>query len=95
MSDNESQFLQLAKQYEVLKEQLKSTGEQLDAVMKTLGEGTFLQDPDTSIVYKIVIPTGHFVNYRSIGYDRTSKEGESRGTLAKKEAEAQGFILRK
>lgn len=96
MEDKQAKFLELAKYFEELKDKLSETGEQLNAVMKDLGIDTYVQDPETLIVYKVIKPTGTFVEYREIGYKRTAKEGERGGTvLAKKEAEEAGFILKK
>jgi len=95
MNDTQKKFIELAKQFEALKEQLKTVGEQLDRTMYELGTGTYLQDEVNGAVYKVVVPEGTFVSFRMIGYERTAFEGEKRGTLSKKEAEEQGFILRK
>lgn len=96
MTDAQQKFIQLAKQHEDIVEQLKSNREALESVMKELGENTYHQDPDTSLVYKIEKPKGTFTYYRDLDYKRTAKEGERGGTvLAKKEAEEQGFTLKK
>lgn len=96
MSEQQQAFFQLVKQYETLKDQLNTVGGLLDMAMNTLGVNTYHQDPETGLVYKIHEPDGTFVSYRSIGFKRTAKEGERGGAvLSKKEAEEQGFILRK
>lgn len=93
-----SKFLELAKKSEKLIEELKKTQEELDAEMKLIGIDTYLQDPETLAVYKIVEPTGTFMSYKKIDYKRTNLEGEKGGgpsVLAKKEAEEAGFVLKK
>ncbi len=91
----ESKFLELAKQYEDLKEKFNEVRTQLDSVMLDLGVGTVLQDAETLTVYKISKPTGRFVYYYDLDFVRTAQEGERAGTLSKKEAESLGFVLKR
>jgi hypothetical protein len=96
MNEKQAKFLELAKYFEELKDKVSEVGDQLNTAMKDLGVDTYVQDPETRLVYKIVKPNGTFVEYREIGYKRTAKEGERGGTvLAKKEAEEAGFDLKK
>lgn len=95
MTDTERAFLQLANLVEAQKENLRNTIEQLDNVMKTLGTEKFVQDPETTIVYQIVKPSGTFMYYKDIDYIRTKKEGEKTGSLSMKKAEEAGFTLSK
>lgn len=96
MSNAQAKFVELATQIETMRDALSAKHEELEAVMKELGVDTYVQDPATLLVYKIVKPTGTFMYYRDIDYKRTAKEGERGGTvLAKKEAEEQGFNLKK
>jgi len=88
-------FLALAAAYERNKKDQELLREQLEAEMIQLGVGTFIQDPDSGTVYKIVKPRGTFMYYRDIEYVRTAQEGERAGTLSKKEAEEAGFVLKK
>lgn len=91
-----SSFLELAKKFEAKRKEVEELGEQLAAEMTALGIGTYVQDPDTMAVYKIIKPDGTFVSYRDIGYKRTALDGERGGTvLSKKEAEEAGFVLKK
>lgn len=87
-------FLEAAKSVESLKDQLESAYEKLNASMSELGLDTYVQDPETKLVYKIVKPKGTFTYYRDIDYVRTAKEGERAGTLSKKEAEEKGYSLK-
>lgn len=95
MSNSNSDFLAAAKEYERLKTELEDVKDQMDFHAKQIGAGTYLQDPVTLTVYKIVIPRGKFVPYESVSYERTALEGETRGTLSKKEANEKGFSLTK
>ena len=96
MTENQTKFLELAKKAEALSEEQSKVREELDVVMKAMGPDSYLQDPETTLVYKIIKPQGTFMYYRDLDYKRTAKEGERGGTvLAKKEAEEQGFVLRK
>lgn len=94
MSDK---FLELAKRTEKLYEELKQAQEELTAEMRTMGVDKYVQDPETRAVYKIIKPNGTFVSFKDIDYKRTLLEGEKSGgtVLAKKEAEEQGFVLRR
>lgn len=91
----ESNFLENAKKYEELSEQLKPVREALEASMNELGIGSYVQDSETGLVYKVVKPTGTFIYYRDIDYTRTAKATERAGTLSKKEAEEAGFTVLK
>lgn len=96
MTDAQKKFVDLAKQYETIKDQTDVIREQLNAVMVELGINSYVQDPSTLTVYKIIKPNGTFTYFRDIGYKRTALEGEKGGVvLAKKEAEEAGFILKR
>lgn len=93
--DNKQKFLALAKYYEELKEQMDNVRTDINATMTELGLGAFVQDPELLTVYKIVKPQGTYMYYKDIDYVRTALEGERAGSLSKKEAEAEGFALKK
>lgn len=96
MSNEQQTFLDLAKQYEAKQQELLDLKEHLVQSMKALGMETMLQDPATGAVYKIVKPKGKFVYNDEIDYKRTNIGDEKSSTaLAKKEAEAAGFVLSK
>lgn len=96
MTDTHNKFLTLAAQYEELKAKKNEVQDQLELVMKELGFDTYVQDPVSLLVYKIHKPNGTFMYYRDIDFKRTAKEGEKGGVvLSKKEAEEQGFTLKK
>lgn len=89
------EFVRLAKEYEVLKEKTELARQSLEQSMLALTVGAYIQDPETMAVYKIIEPKGKFVYFSSVDYVRTALEGEKRGDLAKTEAQALGFILKK
>jgi len=95
MTDQENKFLELSKQYEALKTQMKELKPQLHGLMEEIGVNNYIQDPETMLVYKVVRPTGTFISFDQIGYDRTKTTEEKRGSLSKKEAEEAGFTLSK
>lgn len=95
MTDKQAKFIQVAKYAEELKEKTDEVRTELEGLMKELGVDSYVQDPDTGTVYKIVKPSGTFIYYRDINYVRTALVGERAGTLSKKEAEEAGFVLKK
>ena len=95
MTDAQQKFLELSKRYEALKEEMKTLKPTLQELMTEIGIGTMFQDSDTMLVYKIVVPTGTYISFDTISYDRTKKETEAKGSLSKKDAEAAGFTLSK
>ena len=90
----EDNFLEAAKTVEKLKEELDQAYQELNGALIELGLGTYVQDPETKLVYKVVCPKGQFVYYKEIDYVRTAKESERSGSLSKKEAEEKGFSLK-
>lgn len=89
----ELNFVVAAKLVEALKDSLEVAYQRLNNTMVELGVDTYVQDPETKLVYKIVRPKGSFVYYKEVDYVRTAKEGERAGTLSKKEAQEKGFNL--
>jgi hypothetical protein len=95
MNEKHEKFLELAKYKEMLKESERKVREELEALMLELGYGTYIQDGQTDVVYKIVKPAGRFVHFSDVGYVRTAFADERAGTLSRKEAEANGFTVKK
>lgn len=87
----EQQFIEQAKIYEDLQDQIDLVRESLVKAMVELGPNKFAQDPETKIVYQVVKPTGTFIYYRDLDYIRTKKESERAGTLSAKKAQEAGF----
>ncbi len=92
MTDLQQKFLQLAKQREEVIKQLKEINEAIEPVMTELGADTYLQCEE-GLVFKIKKWGGQFVVPKTLEYVRTKREDEKRGTLSKKEAQEQGFLL--
>lgn len=93
MNEKQQKFLELSKQYEALKEQMKEVKPQMQELMKEIGVGEMFQDPETKVVYRIDVPKGTYISFDPINYVRTKKETEKKGSLAKKEATSAGFDL--
>lgn len=87
----QKRLFELASDIEALKKQQTKNYEELNQVLTMLGVDTYHQDPITKVVYKVVVPSGTFVEYKTISYERTAFNGEKRGTLSKKEAMENGF----
>lgn len=87
----QKRLFELTADIESLKKQQTKNYEELNQILTMLGVDTYHQDPVTKVVYKVVVPTGTFVEYKTIGYERTALNGEKRGTLSKKEAREAGF----
>lgn len=95
MNDVQKRFLELAKFSEELEAKLKEAKDELQTVMWVLERDTYLQDPETSTVYKIIKPKGAFQFFKDIDYVRTAQGDEKSGGLSKKEATEQGFEFKK
>lgn len=87
------QLIELAKKYEDLKKQMKEVKLELNDVLQKIGVDKYVQDKQTGVVYKIVEPTGTFIEFKKIDYTRTKLPDEKKGSLSKKEAMEQGFEL--
>lgn len=95
MTESQTKFFVLTRKFETLKDEIAEVEKELSSVMADLGTGTYHQDPTTMAVYKVVVPKGSFVAYKTISYERTVIGDETRGTLSKKEAQEKGFCLTK
>jgi hypothetical protein len=93
MNELQTKFVGLAKKYEELAKQIKQLNIELGDTMRQLPIGELFQDPSDGVVYRTIYPTGTYVEYKNIAYERTRREGEQKGSLSMKEAEAAGFIL--
>ena len=94
LTDTQKKFLEVSKRIETLKEEMKALYPTLDELMVELGVGTHFQDPETKLVYQIVVPKGSFIEYKQVGYERTKKTGETKGSMAMKKAEELGYSLK-
>ena len=93
LTDEQKKIIELSKHRELLKEQLKTSSEELETLLLEVGVGTSFQDPADNVVFEIVIPKGSYTYYNHIGYDRTKREGERSGALSMKRAKELGFTL--
>lgn len=93
LTDAQQKFLELVYYKEELVKKLKELNPKLEAVLLELGEGHMFQDPNNNLVFRVSRPIGKFINFDLISYERTKKPEETKGSLSKKEAEENGFIL--
>ena len=94
LTESQQKFVDISKEVENLKEQLKTKGEELEKLMAEIGLGTMFQDSSDGTVFEIVIPSGTFISYKTIGYERTRREGEKSGKLSLKRAQEAGFTVK-
>jgi hypothetical protein len=94
MNNHQENFVEVVREFEEAKKNLKAVSEKLDLAMQSLNIGETFQDPLDGVVYRIDVPLGTFVEFRTKGYSRTRREGEAKGTLSMKDAEAAGFKVK-
>lgn len=88
----QDKLVELIEKKEQLIQQLKDLKPEMEMLMKELGVGHYFQK--NNVVYKIEIPKGTFVEFKTVDYTRTRKEGEKGPNfLAKKEAQEMGFKI--
>ena len=92
MTPTQAKFVELEKKKEEVKKYFEELNNALDEVYKETGFDGMFQDGEGT-VYKVVQPEGKFVAFDKIGYVRTKRPGEFKGSLSKKEAEGAGFKL--
>ena len=93
MTDQQQKFLELSKQAEGLRNQLKKIQPEINELLLEMGEGANFQDPTDKTVFQVIVPNGTFVEYKKIAYERTKREGEFKGTLSVKKAKELGYDL--
>lgn len=93
LTDAQQKFLEISARYEELKAEMKLLKPELNGLLEEIGTDTYFQDPATKLVYKVVQPTGTYIEFSKISYNRTKKEDEKKGSLSKKEAQEAGFEL--
>lgn len=94
MSEDVTKFLELVKSFESLKDEYKAKKKELHEVAEKIGVGGHFQDPETKLVYEIIVPTGTFISFDSIGYQRTKTSDEKKGSLSMKRAEELGYTVK-
>ena len=93
LTDQQQKFIEVSKQLELLKEQRKEIGSQLEELANQIGIGSSFQDPEDKTVFEIVVPDGRYVYFDKIDYVRTRREGERSGSLSLKRAKELGYEL--
>lgn len=92
MTPAQVKFVELEKKKEEVKKYFEQLDEATLELAKELGVNNFFQDAD-GIVYQVVIPTYKSVKMDHVGYVRTKRQGEARGSLSVKKAEEAGFTI--
>jgi hypothetical protein len=82
--------LELIKRYEQLKEEMKTVKEQMDVELQAIGVGQYFQDPETKIAYRVAVPSGKYVFFDTVIFERTRKTGEKSGSMSLKDAKEHG-----
>lgn len=93
LTDEQKKFIEMSKKIENLKNELKELNTEMDMVLSTIGVGKAFQDPEDGTVFEIIAPKGTFVNFKAIDYERTKRQGETRGSLSVTRAKDLGFII--
>jgi len=94
MTEAQAKFIELSKQYESLKESMKAHKQELVELMAEIGVGSHFQDPEDGTVFQIVKPSGTFISFDEVAYERTKRNGEAKGTLSMKKADELGYKLK-
>ena len=93
MTDNQSKLIQLSKQYEILREQMKEVSEGLNeataAIAQESGIGTFFQDTDGT-VFRVAKATGTYIAYKDLIYERTRRHPKEKPGISLKDARDAG-----
>lgn len=90
MTEVQKRFVELEKRKESIKAYFEELKVATEALAAEVGINGYFQD-DEGICYKVVIPTGRYVNYETLSYHRTRRPGEKAGDLSMKEAREAGF----
>jgi hypothetical protein len=98
-NSNNTRVLELQQklaELDVKKEEARKVFEEIQETLKELHSLTglnYMFQDTTGTVFKVIKPEGRFVHYEELGYVRTRKPGETRGTLSLKEAKDAGFTV--
>lgn len=93
LTPKQLRFIELERQKAGYKKFLAELEEATKDVAEEVGVGGFFQD-SAGVVYKIVIPNGEFQYFKHIGYERTRRSDEAKGSLSLKEAAEAGFDVK-
>lgn len=92
MTQKQLRFVELERQKASYKSFLAELEQATKDVAEEVGVDGFFQD-DQGVVYQIVIPSGEFIYFKKVGYLRTKREGEAKGSLSMAAAKEAGFTL--
>lgn len=97
MTDNQRKLIELSKQYEALRDQMKEVSAGLNdataAVAQEIGIGTFFQDTDGT-VFRVAKATGTYVAYKELVYERTRRHPKEKPGISLKDARDAGFDVK-
>jgi len=94
MTEAQQTFIEMSKRYEALKEEMKALKLIMTESMIEIGVGKHFQDHVDNTVFQIVKPTGTFISFDDIGYERTRREGEAKGSMSMKRANELGYNVK-
>lgn len=89
----QNSVVELSLQKEALKKQMEEVSAKLEESLSLLGIGHVFQAEDGT-VFRVAKPTGTYISFKSIDYDRTRREGEKSGSMSLKDAQAAGFEVK-
>ena len=94
---SQRKLIQLSKQYETLKEAMKSISNELNeatlAVARETGIGVFFQDVDGT-VFRVAKATGTYVAYKELTYERTRRNPQEKPGISLKDARDAGYDVK-
>lgn len=93
MTEYQEKFLALAERIEKGEKLLKELKREHADIMRLMPLGEMFQDPKDGVVYQVIAPAGKYIEYKTIDYIRTKRDGEVKGSLSIKGAELAGFVL--
>lgn len=94
MTETQAKFIDLSKKYEASKELMKAMKQELTALMTEIGVGAHFQDPADNTVFQIFKPSGTFISFDEVAYERTKRAGEVKGSMSMKRADELGYNLK-
>jgi hypothetical protein len=89
----EQTVITLSLQKEKLKKEMEEINSKLEESLKSLGLGHMFQSEDGT-VFRVSKPTGTYISFREIDYDRTRREGEKSGSLSLTDARNAGYEVK-
>lgn len=91
LTNYQQKFLELVERIEKGQKLLRDLNKEFDELMRQMPIGEMFQNPKDAVVYQVIIPAGRYIEYKTIDYIRTRKEGERQGSLSIKAAQEAGF----